>query len=262
MMRFSIRHGVGIGDFLNIDGNWSPSRKASLEVIHHAFLHSPGSQALLDIMRACPAYRHVEHRETAYPTEQVAGTVPTMRDHAIGHLLPFHGSAFLAGPLDCDVPTGLPDRFDFVVPSTPKNGPWCTRYVRDQEWPAILARLEDRDTVGLVVNMVGGRATVPDHPRLIDWSGRTTLPQAIEVLKLASGYIGVDSCLAILAAQLFGPADLWVRTNNPYLFDMPWLTYPPQTDRNFTPHDRVEVNQERATMMIAAGQAVPVESLP
>jgi hypothetical protein len=289
-----IRHDVGTGDFFNVESLWSVEKKASLEVIFHAFPDCPGSKALIFAMKSCPTYQHVEHRALAYPTERPPGVYPTLRDHAIGHLLTFHGSAFLEDRLKVQEGFYPPVEFDVVVPSTPKNGPNCGRWIRPEEWTAVIARLEERETYGLIINSPGGKSIVPKHPRLIDWTGRTTLPQAIEILKRAQGYIGVDSCLAILAAQLFKSADLWVRTNNPYIFDSPWLHYPPQTDysflfpkfgsaphpsavprgpipggqvvelrcnalvgaRNYTAFDRVEVTGDRAALMLSSGQAI------
>jgi hypothetical protein len=298
---FSITFDVGIGDFINAESFWSPEKKAALETVHHAWINHGSSPALIAAMQACPAFRHVRHVELLYPTQAVPGAFPTLRDHAVSHRLKYHGSAFLASTLEVEVPnfiqppTDILSDFIYIQHSTPKNGPGCQRFITDLEWAPIIARLEDRGCYGLVVNSQGGRSTIPEHPRLIDWTGRTTFPQAIEILKRARGYIGVDSCLAILAAQLFKPADLWIRTQNPYLYETPWFTYPPLTDfsflcprfdrpnysddrpvpkpgqlielrcnalvgsRNFGWQSRVEVEPGRAADMIAAGQAVAMD---
>jgi hypothetical protein len=289
-----IRHDVGTGDFFNAESFWSPAQKASLEVVYHAWLAGAGSQALISAMRASPTYRHVEHLSLDYPTQVNPGVIKTLRDHSISHLKTFHGSAFLSDKLDVDEGNYPPCYFDVIVPSTPKNGPACDRWVRPEEWAPILDRLEQRNTFGLILNIPGGRSSVPTHPRIIDWTGRTSLPQAIEILKRAKGYIGVDSCLAILAAELFEDSDLMIRTNNPYVYRYPWLHYSPQTDfsflysrfdkpphpsasyrgpikggkvvelrcnsmidtRNFTSGDRVEVDGHRADEMLKSRQAV------
>jgi hypothetical protein len=294
MKPWTLTHGVGVGDFFDVDSVWSDERRAALTTVYHSWWGSEGSRAFLDVMQSCPAYQHVEHCGTSYPTERVEGSVLTLRDQPILHRLTYHGSAFLKHTLECEVPHDLPEAFVYVQPSTPKNGASCDRWIRDEEWNSVLDRLEEWGLPGLVVNLPGGKATVPDHPSLLNWSGRTTMPQAVEILKRASGYLGVDSCFAILAAQLFGPDRLAIRTNNPYVIEYPHLHYPPHTDFAFlypafgqNPHTlplpsreptlvldlkvncligtrthigggRVEMPRERALKYIAAGHAVEV----
>ena len=230
---WEITHGVGTGDFFNAESFWSDEEKAALTTVHHCWRHTGGSDGLIEIMRLCPDFAHVEHKATSYPTELIPGSIETLRDHAIEHRLEYRGSSFLRHRLECTIPAGLPERFCHLQPDTPKNGRLCDRWIREREWPGVIGLLESWDLVGLVVNSPGGKATVPRHPRLIDWTGRTSMAQSVEVLKRSSGYIGVDSCFAILAAQLFGPDRLAIRSTNPYLLDRPEVHYPPHREFPF-----------------------------
>lgn len=294
-MSFEIRHDVGVGDFLQVESYWPFEEKAQLRAVHHAWIDSPGSRALRSIMDACPTFRDVRHLRLAYPTEQPEGAYSTLRDQGILHRLPFVGSAFLAHPLACGELPDLPREFVYVLPSTPFNAAdvQASRNMRGEEWGGVIDWLEARGATGLVVNAAGGMAP-PDHPRLLDLTGKTSLPQSIEILKRASGYIGIDSCMAILAAQLFKPDDLLIRTTNQHIVESPWLYYSPQSDfsflvprfgsaphpvaprpapgvvvelrcnalvgvRSYTSGDRVDVHPERAARMLESGQAVECE---
>jgi hypothetical protein len=222
----SLIHDAGIGDFFQVESSWSDERRAALRAVYYPF-DCPASRAMRGAIEANPAYAHVDHRRLGYPTQPIPDSTTALRESgALSHRT-FHGSSFLTNALDCPDPGELPDSFVFIHGSTPFNSASirARRDLTPPEWGAIVDRLEARDEVGLVVNSAG--ATHPGHPRLVDHSGRTTIAQAIEILKRADGYVGIDSCFAILAAQLFKPEDLVIRTRNPWVVAQAWWHYPP-----------------------------------
>lgn len=115
----------------------------------------------------------------------------------------------------------LPDRYDVVVASTPHNFP-RHRQMRDYtvlDWDATLRRLRSRNMKGVVVNSVGG-GRVPTDNRLVNLTGKTTLAEAIEILKdpRCQGYCGIDSCLATLACQIHQPDDLRILSRHDHYY--------------------------------------------
>lgn len=217
-------HSHGSGDFLQGEAFFSDEERESFEVIFMAF-NNRQSDSLRSLIEACPIYKHVQIKYLQYPTELVPGAKSTMADHGILHRRQFTGSSFLKYDL-AEVPCPLPDRFDFVHPYTSQNtaGVRRQRDIEQDEWAAILDRLEARDTIGIVMDdRVDG--PIPESSRLIDMRGTLTLPQAVEVLKRASGYVGIDSCFSLLAGELFGADDLLIRTGNSYIVEHPWVYY-------------------------------------
>jgi hypothetical protein len=298
-MNTQVIHDTGAGDFYQIESVWTEEERDQLETVWYGY-NNPQSDALRQAIEANPRYAKVKHRYLRYPTELLPGVPNTLRDHSILHRKVFTGSSFLKHNLsDLAYLEGvLPERFDFIHPATPVNLP-SVRKIRDmgqEEWQAVIDRLEARNTIGVIVNPKGIE-DVPQHDRLVDLRGLTTMPQAIEVLKKASGFIGIDSCFAILAAQLFDHEDLIVRTNNPHVIAHRWSYYAPHEDPGFLvpyiggePHtktpkpytkgivieslcnclnhgrnhgrgERLEVPKDRAEAMVKASQAIFIEEV-
>lgn len=219
-----------------------------------------------------------------------------MRDHGILYRKTFYGSSLLDEPIADIDDFDLPNSYEFIHAATPYNIP-VVRNQRDMqlhEWHAVLQRLKDRETVGVVVN-TNPDEPMPDDPNLIDLRGKTNMPQAVEILKHATGYLGIDSCFAILASQLFAPDDLLIRTINPHVVERCHEYYQPHDVinfltpvfgkprylakerpsypegrivelrcnaligiRNYTWGERVEVDHERAENMLLCKQAIEV----
>jgi hypothetical protein len=100
------------------------------------------------------------------------------------------------------------------------------------EWPAVLKRLQDRDSCGVVVG-TRSEGALPDSSRLIDLRGKTTILEAVEILKRSSGYIGIDSCFSILASQVHQAKDILIKTNNPHVIQHACEYYAPHQAVDF-----------------------------
>lgn len=290
-----LSHIHGTGDFFQADSYWTDAHRRDLTRIYWA---ARCRESLQPAIEANPAYAHVEH--VAIDVNDVHPSfsrVPTTYFEAgIHHRRRYTGSSFLAHTLASIDRFDLPDRFYFIHPSTPFNfdSVRVHRDMKPAEWGPLTSWLDESPgIVGLVMNSEPG--PMPCHPQLIDMQGKTTMPESIEILKRAEGYFGIDSCFAILAAQLF-PADrLWVRTRNPWLLENRWTYYPPHDSypwlvpafgqpahpdpgrpalkpnmvivqltvpvllmtRHFAAGDLVEVEPKKAGVMIAKGHAVP-----
>lgn len=96
-----------------------------------------------------------------------------------------------------ELPAGLPESYCLVCPYS-KSIP--SRYFDSGDWAECLAFLDKMQLPGLVLNDFAGY--VPQDPRLIDWSQKTTICEAIEIAKHCSAYAGVDSCLANVACRI------------------------------------------------------------
>lgn len=119
-------------------------------------------------------------------------------------------SSILRTTLSTDLP-GLPAEY-LAIQSESPNDRSLPRDVQQHEWASI-TEWADRRGLPLVS---------------IDQSEGYSLPVAIEVLKHAAGYIGIDSCFSVLAARLFRHDMLKIRSVNGHLLNNVANYYPTQ----------------------------------
>lgn len=215
-------HNTGIGDWL------FSARFLDPEEIDTIVWDAQCEPHLRPAIEACPEYAHIRHANLKDEPGDYRYS-NTLRFHGVLHTRPYRPSAFIRQPLGT-ISHDLPERFVFIHPSTPFNTPTVRSYrdLRPTEWDTILEALDSKDLVGVVINSPNNDPR-PKHPRLLDLTGKTSLTEAIEILKRAQAYWGIDSNFSILAAELFGPEDLWVRTRNDYLVVRAHAYYAPQT---------------------------------
>lgn len=129
----------------------------------------------------------------------------------------------------------IPDNYYCICPSTPYNQRYhkIPRKFVGNEWNSVISFLQRRNTKGVVINI--GLDHIPSSHYLINLSNRTTLCQSIEVLKNSKGYIGIDSCMSVLAAKLFDNKDnnLHVKSNNDHCYRWKHVYFHPHIKFNF-----------------------------
>lgn len=218
----------GIGDLFVIEARVPDADRAGLERLYYA---APAAKEMRELMGALPNYsrlqthivlpignrvhygrRSVERRHGKLP--------PGVQDWSVGVVfprqLPYVGSSFLAhGVADPDEP---PAPYVVVVPHS-TWGRWPDRDFSADDWRTCFDFLDREHLYGVV--LCRERLPVPEHPRLLDWQGRTTILETVELVKRAEGYVGVDSCLSCLAAMRFPPERLSIKGFNPFL--LAWL---------------------------------------
>jgi ADP-heptose:LPS heptosyltransferase len=128
---------------------------------------------------------------------------------------------------------GLPKDFICICPITTTEK--SDRNFQDRDWNEILEYLRRTDQMGVVLNM--SNDPIPEHRHLINLTNRTNLPESIEVLKLSKGYIGIDSCLSVIAAQLFSSQNLMIKSINEHLFRWKHIYYGSHTSFDFIVSD-------------------------
>lgn len=227
----TLLHRHGMGDALQAESFWCQEERHALRRIVQC---APSSKSFLPLIEANPEFSQCENVVWRPPADLPHAHEPTTYwSQGILHRRTFTGSSFLRHTLAPMPDLPIPDRYFVVHATTPFNerGHRAYRDMRPPEWQPVLDRLESRDQVAVVLN--SEPESIPDHPRLVDLTGKTSMPESIEILKHAEGYYGIDSCFAILAAQLFDPEDLWVRTKNHRVVSLRHTYYPPQEDFSF-----------------------------
>lgn len=98
------------------------------------------------------------------------------------------------------------------------------------DWKECLNFLETNNKKGVVLNK--GNEISPIHEKLIDLNNKTTIVEAVEILKKSNGYIGIDSALSVLATKLNLPL-LKIKSNNSHLYNNLRCYYSPLSDFYF-----------------------------
>lgn len=113
-----------------------------------------------------------------------------------------------------------------VVPDSTNDSP--DRGFTPEEWEYVRMECSRRGWKAVVLRTNG--EPVPEW--CVDLTGQTTLSESIELLKGAKGYLGIDSCLSVLAAKL--PLILFrVKTVNLHLLRWKHIYYAPRQTFEF-----------------------------
>lgn len=237
----------GLGDAITVESFFPDSLRATLGRVYYA---TRAASAVIDLFKAIPRYRSVEHvvlwedwsslwcffrkDEVAEVLKALPEAWDEVEDWSISTAFPrlgpakYNGSSVLS--IDVDVSRfNLPTGYVVVVPASVND--FSNRALDPQDWHRLFQFLEESGRVGVV--LYEGAGEFPPHPRLIDLSNRTTVAEAVTIVRGAAGYYGIDSALSVVAAKVLVPDVLRVKSRNPHLYDAAHLYYAPQTDLSF-----------------------------
>lgn len=244
----------GIGDMLALESHWDSYFRASIDKLYIV----PYQFGLIPLFKNCEATKHIDCTLIHYPDE--AKHIDYLPSDYLSYVkrveeldlngvetwdleqifqsirkgeLRFYGSSFLKSPVADVSHISLPERFVVIQTQTTIYAPHHEiRDIKECEWYTIIKILEDKDVNGVVLNNHCADHP-PVNPRIIDMVGQTSIAEGIEILKIAKGYIGIDSWMAVMAAQLFKANQLLVRGPN---FDLKVnmdIYYRPHTQFDF-----------------------------
>jgi hypothetical protein len=142
--------------------------------------------------------------------------------------LKYNGSSFLNQEIAKIKKFNLPDNYIVISPySTDKR--LKKRDFTNKDWESCFEYLNYTKLNAVVIN--SGNDIVPSG--VINLSNKTSVAEAVEILKSAKGYIGIDSWLSVLAAKLFVHPYLQVKSVNEHCYFNADCYYAPQTDFSF-----------------------------
>jgi len=142
----------------------------------------------------------------------------------------YTGSSFLKNKM-ANITHINKSRRNLCVNSYSLNDPNNPRFFTIEEWATILHYLHKNDILGIVLNV--GDKSVPEDKHLLNLTNKTTFFEAIELLKESKGFIGVDSSLSVLAAQLFDNNSLIIKSRSHHLWRWKHVYYAPKTNFDF-----------------------------
>lgn len=248
---FSIFLTGGIGDVFALESYMRDGERAALESIYYA---SRNHVQIEELFRSLPLPKLRRHEVvwqdftdrfaffSKGEVAEAAGISPLewdgVLDWSISIRFPeigmgvreYNGSSFLKHTLADISRLELPDRFVVVVPHSPNDPRMRGRNFTEEEWAVVTGWLEREGVHGVILNQ--GDPCEFRHPRLVDLTGVTTMPESIEVLKKAEGYVGIDSCLSVLAAKLFEDK-LIIKSRNPHCYRHKHIYFAPKKNFKF-----------------------------
>lgn len=226
----------GIGDIFAVEGMMTTDERRTLS---HVYYLCPAASIVHGLFRALPTFpalrRHSipNTRRRVFRSLRAAQrrgyTVPDgTEDWSISAIFPqgrpYTVSSFLAHKLT--EPRPVPGPYVVIQPVS-SWGRWPERDLDDSDWQRVREFLEARGLIGLILNQHG--SPLPDWPCLLGWQGITSLAESIELLKGAEGYLGIDSCLSVLAAKLFPANRLAIKGTRAHVYQCAWAYYQPHT---------------------------------
>jgi hypothetical protein len=157
------------------------------------------------------------------------GIMPRFSDIKSGRMK-YTGSSFLKHKLTDISRFNLPQKYIAVCPySTDKRV--GDRDFNGSDWVACLEILDLMGMKGVILNKGSDNPFIT--PQLVNLGNNTEITEAVEILKGASGYIGIDSSLSVLAAQLFVEPNLLIKSRNQHLYSNMDCYYAPHKSFDF-----------------------------
>lgn len=130
----------------------------------------------------------------------------------------------------CPLKMELPSRFVVICPASTNHPNMLERNFTDANWKMVINFIEKNQFIGVVLNTE--EVPVPKHLKIVNLTNRTNILESIEILKKSKGYLGIDSCLSVVAARLF-KKNLYVKSSNEHLHSWKHIYYAPRKDFQF-----------------------------
>lgn len=170
-----------LGDFFALESFLTNRERTDLDEVLY---YTPQAKLIQEVLTALPNYHIAKHTDL---TGKFLTTSPQVKEWGIDTLFPeiakgtrhYTYSSLIRYPLADLTPFNLPDHYTVCQPYGSNRA--------IDNWHDIPS--------GTVV--LGDKGECPE--RMINLIGQTTILEAIEITKKAQSFIGVDSCLSIVA---------------------------------------------------------------
>lgn len=245
----------GLGDIIALEATFSDDYRKSIVRMYWATRSRPQMVPLFTKLPSFPnlvdhislwdtfpdglCFKDLEHAYTATLHQHLL--VGHVEDWSVGIRFrrpqPFTYSSFIKYKLANIVSFKLPTDYIVVCPYSAVNKKKIQEWRRfsEKDWEWLIAHLSKKKVYGVVLNT--GDDFVPEHRWLINLSNKTNLGEAVEIVKNASGYIGIDMAFSVLAAQKMSIENIIVASKNVILWNYKHAYYAPKTEWDFiVPH--------------------------
>lgn len=241
----------GIGDFLVLESHMEPERRAAVQHVTLATRAYKGIQELLEAYSCFPNLNATSivqnnwekrfcftHKDELSSLEIPELSIESAQDWSIMVRFPFiergvlkyHKSSYVANSIADISRFELPSRYIVCNPYSP-NDRRCDRDFSETDWKYAIGIAQANDMPLVVVNVSDDY--IPNAPPVINLNRMTSLPESIEIVKGSCRYIGIDSCLSIVAAQSLSAENIKIKSNNKHLYTYKSIYYAPLKSASF-----------------------------
>lgn len=245
----------GIGDVFAVQSYFPPEWKQTLRKVYYATPAAAEASTLLSEAypqaehailygdkqyfrnKGCPFYRKEELVHIDCPDwEDVedCSIIPMFEQIERGYYR-YTGSHYIQNQTDDLSRIELPAKYVVLQPDSQNASP--NRNFTAKDWETTIGFLHRNGLKGVILRQCSYESSpLPRDTALIDLSNATTLFESIEILKLAKGYIGIDSCISVLASKLYQD-HLCVKSVNPHFYRWQEVYLAPRTQFSFVKHE-------------------------
>lgn len=246
----------GIGDVIVLESHFPALLRSNLKTIYYASVKNTSLRGIMSALNFPKLCNHIavwndfskfwcfiskQHviEKISHKIKSVVPELTISQDWSINDKFPkirlgkyeYHGSSLLKQNLVNISRFNIPNNYAVICPySSDKRGKG--RDFTPADWSAASKQLKIWNLTGVIINH-GQDTYFPNDDIMINLSNKTTILEAIEILKQAKGYIGIDSCLSVLAAQKFDISRLVVKCINPHCLSWKDVYYSPKKDFSF-----------------------------
>lgn len=144
---------------------------------------------------------------------------------------PYTYSSFIKYKLASIEKFNLPTNYYCICPYSINDQRVITRDYNSTDWQDTINILETRSIPGVVLNL--GDDPVPTHPHIINLSNKTTIREAVEIVKNSQGYLGIDSVFTVIATKIIRPDCIFIKTHNVHCHKWKHVYFAPQQSFDF-----------------------------
>lgn len=246
----------GVGDFFAIESMMSNDQKEALEAVYYATRSQKIIQSLLENH---PSFPNLKTHEIVYDDWssrfcfinilEVRASISNPKildnvdDWSISRIFSLFHSKYLKYEI-CSFLShtfakvdrfNLPPTYITIAPYSinDKRNP---RDFNEQDWKSLTDALIKNNLIGVVLNI--GEDPVPNHPNIINLSNQTSIQESIEILRGSIGFVGIDSCLSVIASKMFNENNIFIKSANQWINQHLSAYYSPRSNLQIT-HDKI-----------------------
>jgi hypothetical protein len=248
----------GVGDILAVESLMTDSERRSINCIYYA---TRAYKPCLELFESLPTFpelkkqtviwkdftkifafndkKHLEDKLCAYQPnalqEIARNLMNPIEDYSIKKIFtenrPYTYSSFIKNEIANITRLSLPKNYYCVCPYSNNDKRNIGRDYNHVDWGQTLKILKDRNIFGVVINL--GDEAIPIDPSIINLNNKTNIREAIEVVKHAQGYIGIDTAFSVIATKIFNPKNIIIKCLNDHCFKWAHIYFKPLTNFEF-----------------------------
>lgn len=248
----------GVGDVIAVESLMTDAERQSINCIYYATRAAKPCMELFDKLPTFPQLKkqtviwkdfskifcfhdkqHLADKLCAYQPnalqELARKLIAPIEDYSIKKIFPenrpYTYSSFINLKLISIKKFALPASYYCICPYSNNDKRNLRRDYDSADWGQTLKILKNRNSFGVVINI--GDEPIPQDPHIINLSNKTDIKEAIEIIKHAQGYIGIDTAFSVIATKVFRLENIIIKSLNEHCFNWAHIYFKPLTSFEF-----------------------------